>query len=138
MKKFKVEYAADAFGSEFFSMDDLIVAETEEAAIELAKDSMIEASRANGYEYEEAVEENNNYVWRAQEVIMKKNFIVEYNPIAGEKGNWYRFGKRIKAESEEEAIEIAKCFATNKAISFGISHEKALGVRSYSWRAKEV
>ena len=68
MKKFKVEYAADAFGSEFFSMDDLIEAETEEAAIELAKDYMIESSRSTGYEYEEAAEIHNSYVWRAEEV----------------------------------------------------------------------
>lgn len=67
MKKFKVEYAADTFGSEWFSMGELIEAETEEEAIEMAKDYMIESSRSNGYEYEEAVEENNNYVWRAHE-----------------------------------------------------------------------
>ena len=70
---------------------------------------------------------------------MKKNFIVEFNPIAGEKDNWYRFGKRVKAESEDEAIETAKYFAIKQAISFGISHEKAAEENNnYAWRAKEV
>ena len=68
MKKFLVEYAADAFGSEWFSMGDLIEAETEEEAIELAQDYVIEQSRAKGSDYEEAVKFIVSHVWRSQEV----------------------------------------------------------------------
>ena len=67
-KKFKVEYnASSAYGGEWFTVDDLVEAETAEEAIELAKDYMIESARANGYEYEEADEIHNSYTWRAKE-----------------------------------------------------------------------
>lgn len=68
-KKFRVEYnPTNENGSEWFTVGDFIDAETEEEAIVLAKDYMIECSRANGYEYEEATEIHNNYAWRAEEV----------------------------------------------------------------------
>ena len=67
-KNFKVEYASDTFGNEWFSIDDLIVAETAEEAIELAQDFVIEQSRAKGSDYEEAVKFIVSHVWRAEEV----------------------------------------------------------------------
>lgn len=68
-KIFKIEYnPTNEYGGEWFAVDDLVEAETEEEAIELAKDYMIEASRANGYGYEQAVEIHNGYAWIAKEV----------------------------------------------------------------------
>lgn len=66
-KMFKVEYnPTNEYGGEWFSMENAVEAETEEEAIEFARDSMIETARANGYEYEEAVEIHNNYSFRAK------------------------------------------------------------------------
>ena len=66
MKKFKVEYAADVFGSEWFPMGDFIEAETKEEAIELAKDYAIEQTRSIGVDYEAAVRFIVSHVWRAE------------------------------------------------------------------------
>ena len=68
-KKFKVEYnPTNEYGSEWFTVEETIEAETEEEAIDYAKEAMIESARAFGYEYDEAVETHNNYFWRAEEV----------------------------------------------------------------------
>lgn len=69
-KKFKVEYnPTNDYNSEWFTEDDLIEAENEEEAIELAKDYNIEMARANGYTYEKAAEIVNSYAWRAKEEL---------------------------------------------------------------------
>lgn len=68
-KKFKVEYnPTKDYSSEWFTIDDYVEAENAEEAIDFAKDYMIESARANGYEYDEAVEIHNSYAWRAEEV----------------------------------------------------------------------
>jgi hypothetical protein len=68
-KKFKVEYnPTNEYGSEWFTVEETVEAETEEEAIDYAKEAMIESARAFGYEYDEAVETHNNYSWRAEEV----------------------------------------------------------------------
>lgn len=67
-KMFKVEYnPTSEYGSEWFSVDDYVEAETEEEAIELAQDCKIEQARNFGLSYEEATEVINNYSWRATE-----------------------------------------------------------------------
>lgn len=67
-KMFKVEYnPINEYGSEWFTVDDYVEAETEDEAIELAKDCEIERARNFGLSYEAATEEINNYSWRATE-----------------------------------------------------------------------
>lgn len=64
--KFEVEYnPTNEYGSEWFTVEETVEAETEEEAIDYAKEAMIESARAFGYEYDEAVEIHNNYSWRA-------------------------------------------------------------------------
>lgn len=71
-KQFKIEYnpKPEEYGSEWFSFDDFVEAETAEEAIELAKDHEIEAARNFGMQAEEAIEWVKSLLWRAEEVSL--------------------------------------------------------------------